>query len=361
LEYFNHLNKRQLKASSKIDRLVVLKLFFETGVVNKWFQVPSYLIRSEDLPKKVKSLPRYIPEEVMQQLNQHLDALPEPVMRMVLVIQECGLRIGELLELPINCLKPDAKGDWYIQFRRGKILKEDTLPISRELAVVIQEQQQYIRQELGEGFRYLFCARQSNSWRNENNFLPQPRVMSINSFVDFLKRLAREFDIRDNSGKCWNFQTHQFRHTVGTRMINNGVPQHIVQRYLGHESPTMTAVYAYIHDQTLKKEIAKYHDSRVVNITGAVVKSDNPELEHDADLQWFRKKVLAQALPNGYCSLPMGASCLKANACLTCGDFRTTKEFLSLHKEQLERTQEILEKARANEWERQVQINEDVK
>jgi integrase len=33
-------------------------------------------------------------------------------------------------------------------------------------------------------------------------------------------------------------------------MINNGVPQHIVQRYLGHESPQMTAVYAHIHDST---------------------------------------------------------------------------------------------------------------
>ncbi|WP_240047037.1 tyrosine-type recombinase/integrase, partial [Staphylococcus aureus] len=39
---------------------------------------------------------------------------------------------------------------------------------------------------------------------------------------------------------------HAFRHTVGTRMINNGVPQHIVQKFLGHESPEMTARYAHI-------------------------------------------------------------------------------------------------------------------
>lgn len=36
------------------------------------------------------------------------------------------------------------------------------------------------------------------------------------------------------------FQTHQFRHTVGTRMINLSVPVHIIQRYLGHDSPEMT-------------------------------------------------------------------------------------------------------------------------
>jgi integrase len=27
---------------------------------------------------------------------------------------------------------------------------------------------------------------------------------------------------------------HQFRHTLGTRLINSGVPQHVVQKLLGH-------------------------------------------------------------------------------------------------------------------------------
>ncbi|MBK5222747.1 MAG: tyrosine-type recombinase/integrase [Acidimicrobiia bacterium] len=30
---------------------------------------------------------------------------------------------------------------------------------------------------------------------------------------------------------------HQFRHTLGTRLINQGVPQHVIQRLLGHASP----------------------------------------------------------------------------------------------------------------------------
>jgi len=41
-------------------------------------------------------------------------------------------------------------------------------------------------------------------------------------------------------------------------MINHGVPQHIVQRYLGHMSPEMTARYAAIHDSTLKQEFIKF-------------------------------------------------------------------------------------------------------
>jgi integrase len=53
---------------------------------------------------------------------------------------------------------------------------------------------------------------------------------------------SSEKDIRDATGKLFRFRVHEFRHTVGTRMIRNGVKQHHVQRYLGHESPEMTMV-----------------------------------------------------------------------------------------------------------------------
>ena len=48
-------------------------------------------------------------------------------------------------------------------------------------------------------------------------------------------------------------------------------------------------------------------------------------------------------------------------ACLTCGDFRTTFEFLDQHKEQLEQTEKIIEKALVNNWQRQVEMNSQVK
>jgi integrase len=276
-----------LSAQTKNERLSKLAGFFETGVVNDWFDVSPHLIRKEDYRPEVKSLPRYIPEEVMHQLNQHIDTLPAPIMRMILVIQECGLRIGELCQLPFNCLKQDAKGGWFIQFMRWKMKKETILPISLELSTAIKEQQQYIRENLGE-YEYLFCGR---SGGENKRFSPESKIMTIPSFVSCLKKLSEEFDIRDNSGKHWNFQTHQFRHTVGTRMINNGVPQHIVQRYLGHESPQMTMVYAHIHDATLRKEIDKYLEIKVVNINGEVIESLNPELDNDTGLQWMKKKA----------------------------------------------------------------------
>jgi integrase/recombinase XerD len=356
-DYLNYLQKQEINWKYRNDKISHLKNLFESGNINGWFNVSAYLIHEEDWQKRIKRLPRYIPEEVMSQLNEHLDALPEPLMRMVLVIQECGLRIGELCNLPLNCLKQDTKGGWFIQFMRWKMNTETTLPISIELSKVIQEQQQYIHDNFGEAYKYLFCGATSGNKR----FIPKPKVMSNESFIGYLKRLAEKFSIQDASGKLWNFQTHQFRHTVGTRMINNGVPQHIVQRYLGHESPQMTMVYAHIHDATLRKEIDKYLDTKVVNINGEVIESLHPELDNDGNLQWMKKKVLAETLPNGYCGLPAQLTCSKGNACLTCGDFRTTIEFLNQHKEHLKRTTEVLKVAKANGWQRQIQVNEDVK
>lgn len=357
IAYVDHLNRKGLGASRKTAILSSLNTFFETASMNGWLEIPSNLVRLEDYPKHTKLLPRYIPEEVMQQLNQHLDSLPEPVMRMVLVIQECGLRINELLQLRINCLKQDPKGNSSIQFIHWKTKEETIIPISPESAAVIQEQQQYIQKHLGKDFKYLFCARKSRA-----EFYPKPTGMSDQSFINFLKKLAEEFDIQDSLGKRWDFQTHQFRHTVGTRMINNGVPQHIVQRYLGHQSPEMTMRYAHIHDETLRKEVEKYHESRVFNITGETVELERTALENEQDLEWFKKTVLAMALPHGWCGRPkvLGYCDLPPNSCLNCPYLRTNKTFLQIFKDELERTKEILAKARNCGWEIQVRMNEPI-
>ena len=52
----------------------------------------------------------------------------------------------------------------------------------------------------------------------------------------------------------------------------------------------------------MKKEIAKFQ-GKVVNVTGQVVEANDIEAD-DPELQWFKKNVQAQALPNGSCALP---------------------------------------------------------
>lgn len=356
-EYVIHLAGANLAEATRYKCLTDAKLYFDACYQNEWLDVSRYLVRPEDCPKIPKRKPRYIPEEVMQQLNQHIGELAEPVMRMVLVLQECGMRISELVNLHFDCLLQDKAGDWFLRYYQFKMKKEITIPISREVVRVIQEQQRYIREHLDPAFPYLFC---SNGGLRRPKFKPVPKVMTRKTLPNYLNSLAERHNICNSSGVRWHFQTHQFRHTVGTRMINNGVPQHIVQRYLGHESPEMTSTYAHIHDQTMKAEIAKFQ-GKVVNIAGQVVEPNDIEAD-GSDLQWFKRSINAQALPNGSCALPtISQGCPHANACLTCTHFRTSIEHLSEHKKQLKQTEKLIEKAKENGWTRQAEMNESVK
>lgn len=353
LEYFSKLFESGLAANTRVRHISQIRTFLELCAREGWANVPNKrLIYREDFPKATKALPRYIPEEVMEQLNEHLDEMETLYARMVLVLQECGMRVGELCRLSFNCLLQDAHGDWFLRYYQFKLKKEHSIPITREVAAIIQQQQREVTEVWGEDFPYLFPA-------------PKPRgrggPIKQEPFTRALNRLARKKGIKDRKGQDWHFQSHQFRHTVGTRMVNNNVPHHIIQRFLGHESPEMTARYASIHDETLKREFEKFMGSKVVNVEGKAVKAD-PQQPGNTDLQWFKKHVLAQALPNGTCALPtLMGPCPHANACLTCTHFRTDARFLPAHEKELEQTEELLQVAQSNGWTRQIETNERVR
>ena len=79
-----------------------------------------------------------------------------------------------------------------------------------------------------------------------------------------------------------------------------------------------------------------------------------------ADAQWAKQHLAraTMALPNGYCGLPLQQTCPHANACLTCPVFITTPEFLPQHREQLELTRGIIERARQRGQLRVVEMNQ---
>ena len=52
-----------------------------------------------------------------------------------------------------------------------------------------------------------------------------------------------------------------------------------------------------------------------------------------------------QALPNGFCGLPLVQTCPHPNACLSCDNFLTDASFRSVHVQQLAHTKELRERA----------------
>lgn len=101
----------------------------------------------------------------------------------------------------------------------------------------------------------------------------------------------------------------------------------------------MTNRYTHLHDQTLKTAFAAIL-GKLVDVHG---RTHEPQ-EDVNSRQWLKHNILAQALPNGYCGLPVLASpCPHANSCLTCAHFRTDAQFLPRHWQQLAATERLLD------------------
>ena len=146
---------------------------------------------------------------------------------------------------------------------------------------------------------------------------------------------------------------------AGEQPLPRYIPDDVLKQYLGHNSFSMTLRYAHIHDQTLKEQVQEsWSEGKIVNISGELINT-NPEIDNAYNYT-FKKGILGEVLANGYCALPARLTCSKGNACLQCGDFRTTLEFIDQHKEHRQRTKEALEVAKTNNWKRQIQVNEDV-
>ena len=75
-----------------------------------------------------------------------------------------------------------------------------------------------------------------------------------------------------------------------------------MRRILDHDSPQMTAAYARLHDTTVRRH---WEAARKVDHTGRTVRLD-PDGPL-AEAAWAKQRLgrATQALPNGYCGLPV--------------------------------------------------------
>jgi hypothetical protein len=119
----------------------------------------------------------------------------------------------------------------------------------------------------------------------------------------------------------------------------------------------MTAHYARLSDRTVRDY---WERARKVNAAGQPVHlRANGSL---GDAAWAKQQLsrATQALPNGYCELPLVQTCPHANSCLTCPMFVMTAQFLPQHHAQRRQTLQIISAAEANGHARVAEMNRQV-
>ena len=271
----------------------------------------------------------------------------EQGMRVMMLQARLGRRINEicLLDrdplLPVSTPGPAASDDRdafaaKLRYQQTKIDgAPDTVLVDAEVVAIIRAQQEWADRWLaghaaaGVRPKYLFLASLKNRHGNQ--------CYSHHTLRKHLNVLARRLDIRDAAGRLVDFnRTRRFRHTKATSLINAGVPLHVVQRYLGHLTPTMTMHYAKTLAETAEAEFLRF---RKLTADAREVEADPRDLYDMLQLDQRTDRVL----PNGWCLLPPRQSCDRGNACLTCDKFATDATFLPELRQQQDRTLHLID------------------
>jgi integrase len=351
-----HLFSLGLHPGSRNRSLGALRTFLDDCRRHEWMPGldPKATYYRDDYARRPEPLPRYVSDHVMAQLEreENLARLPSITSRTIVeVLIGTGLRAEDTITLEFDALARDTAGAPYLRYFNHKLARERYVPISDRLADRICLQQAWVRETFPAGARCLF-----------------PRILAnpdgAHPFCETTLRrhlLAwrQECGFREEDGTPVHLTPHRFRHTIATRMINQNIPEIAVQQMLDHSSPAMTRVYAKIHNATLRREFDRYQER--IDIRGELIKLDPSGPLSDA--AWAKER-LARAkltLPNGYCGRPLQSHCPHPNACLTCPDFLTTVEHLPAHRDQLDKTIELIDNARAAGHERLVEQNEQIK
>jgi Phage integrase family len=261
---------------------------------------------------------------------------------LILLLAHTGMRVSSLVLLRRDALQHGSDGHPYLRFDNVELSREAVIPIAPALAEQLHRQEQYLRRTYPEGTDWLLPSppgRGAPGMGKGGRFHVLPG--SVN---ELLRSYVRRADIRDRDGQLATWvHAHAFRHHLGTSLVNDNVPLPVIQKLFDHATITMTAHYAQLDDATARREITSWRDR--VNIRGEriALPLDGPL----GEAAWMKEGIARakQALPNGYCGLPLVQTCPHLNACLSCDNFLTDGSFRAVHEQQLEHTRQLRERA----------------
>lgn len=337
LEFLGYVEMQDMCHTTKGQRKGCLRVFLNLIVMYGWEYTPkTKLLHKSDYGKKVMILPKPISRKVLKELNENICYLPETIQRMVVVIQNIGMRVNELCRLKIGSVKTDNEGDYFLEYYQSKVDKYNRIPIKKEVAEIILSQEKETLSKFKDT-KYIFTR---------NGFKP----IGQESFSYHINRLAFERNITDEQGNLYRFKSHHFRHTVATEYVNNGMNPNMIRMMLGHRKMKSIMSYIELRDATVidaLEEVFKEQNKMIVNLNGDLLR-DTPMKSID--------------LVNGMCmKISNDRMCEKANKCYQCSMFYFCNDDVTDFKEYLNRINENIDYAEENGFSRMVEINKNIK
>ncbi len=266
--YLAWLSTSAVGPGAREDAVTGLGMFFQAIRQHDWDPAlpTTAVFFAGDLPPRASRVTRHLAEYVMTQVEApaNLDRWPHPEGRLItLILIQCGLRATDACTLPFDCLLHDGQGAPYLRYYNNKMRREAAVPVDAGLEAQIRAQQQRVAARWPQQHPHLFPQIKGNAGGQ--------RPLSYYSYRGTLNSWLAMCQVHDEHGDPVHLTPHQWRHTFACRLINRDVPQEVIRVLLDHESTQMTAHYAKITDQTVRR---RWEQATKVNIKGERIDID---------------------------------------------------------------------------------------
>ena len=333
----NSKNGEPITRADQARRIHAVSSFLSDITEWGWEDAPARrLLFRSDMPRLPRPLPRYLPVDADRRLSEALQRSEFRLAADALLLQRaCGLRIGELLDLELDCVHEIPGNGAWLKIPLGKLDTERMVPLDDETVALIDR---------------------IAATRSDGRPLPHPRTRRT---VQFLfthhgRRLGQqalrlELDRAAADAGLGHVTSHQLRHTFATAMVNAGVSLQSLMALLGHVSAEMSLRYGRLFDQTVRAEYERALDLAKARI--GPVPEGRTRIPVLSDGDWRQAPAIKARLAGGYClRAPAQGACPYANICEHCPSFRTDAASVSVLAAQRVDAEALAVDAEARGW-----------
>ena len=333
---------QQISASAAHGSVLAVRNMFDDLTLWGWAERPKRrLIFSSDVPRLPRPLPRGLAPDVDAALVAEAAGLEDDFARVgIHVLRRTGLRLGELLDLSLDCLVDYGPTGTWLRVPLGKLGTERSVPVDADTVAAINSwiairgsQRPHPSPHTGKPCDYLFTRRgkRLTGW-------------GIRKGLEVAVAAA---GLTGPGGDPLRVTPHQLRHTYATELVNAGMSLQAVMALLGHVTPEMTLRYAALSSPTLR---ASYDEAMgKVRKVLPVISVGRPPVP--ARVEWLASEYLKTRVATGYCSRHLSAqACPYANVCETCENFVPGQEFVPALRAQLDDVRQLKADAEVRNW-----------
>jgi site-specific recombinase XerD len=218
--------------------LLVLRRLFQDLIDNGHSLQPD-LIRRMDFPPPECYLPKPLSPEDDQRLDRQLRHTDDLKSNALLLIRATGIRIGECIDLPLDCLRQLGEQLWALHVPIGKLHTERLVPVDDDIRRIVA------RILTLRAADPTSCSVQSNGFLLPRSFTPDALYRNLHHTLADAARRA---------GCSTPVHPHRLRHSFATSMLRLGVSLPALMKLLGHKDIRMTLRYVQVTQLDLQRE-----------------------------------------------------------------------------------------------------------